>query len=387
MGVQFPPTAQTNTFFILMQNLQKKPRCLLVEVITPHAHREEALDNLKELESLVATFGGEVVDRVLQHRSHPHKATYIGPGKVEELKALIKELKVNIVILNAIGNSGQLFRLEREFWPVNRLIRVWDRVDLILHIFEKHATSTEAQAQIELAQIQHMGPRIYGLGGTFFSRQAGGIGGRGAGETNIELMKRQLKNRTQKIRRHIEKMENSNKKHIDERKAQGVFTISLVGYTNSGKTTLFNQLTGKDNLAKDILFATLDSSLGKLLHQGKASQILISDTIGFIRDLPPSLLDTFKSTLMETVYADLILHVVDISDPLMREKMAVVDRILQDLKVDSKKIQLVFNKIDKLKNDNREKIEKRYLTEEPLLISAQSGEGIDELITLLKSHG
>lgn len=357
-------------------------RFLLVQVISPHIHRDEALKNLFELESLVSTFEGLVVSRILQHRQHPDMSTYVGSGKVEEIKKLVDRESINIVVLNAIVNSGQIFRLEKALWQNNPDIVVWDRVDLILAIFDKHAVTTEAKLQVELAKLEHMGPRIYGLGGTYFSRQAGGIGVRGLGETNVELMKRQIKDRARKLRKKLFQLEQNRKNLIRRRRGNGIVTVSLVGYTNSGKTTLFNRLTGRDKPAANVLFTTLDAVVGKVVNVRLDKTILLSDTIGFIKDLPPFLINTFKSTLLEAVYADCVLHVVDVSDPQFREKIAVVERILYDLSVDCKKIKLIFNKIDALTENEREIIEKKYVTEAPFFVSAKTGEGIEKLANI-----
>lgn len=364
----------------MMEQPHRWPRFLLVDVISPHTHVSQAVIDLGELESLVLTFGGEVVGRVFQHRVKPDKATYIGSGKLEEVKRFVLSRGIDVVVLNDIVDSGQIFRLEKALWEVNPRINVWDRVDLILHIFDNHASSAEAKLQIELARLQHLGPRIYGLGRTLFSRQAGGIGTRGVGETNIELMKRYIKERIKRIRKKLKKITLDRKKKIERRKSNGVFTVALVGYTNAGKTTLFNALTGKNKTIANILFTTLDSCLGRMKNNGFFPKpVLISDTIGFIQDLPPSLIEAFQSTLMESVEADLLLHVVDASDKKMEQKIKVVEEILEDMSVAGEKSLLVFNKIDKISRLKREAIVKKYNSFPPVFISAKLGKGIEFL--------
>lgn len=356
-------------------------RCLLLEVITPHYHREHAIENFSELESLVRTFGGLVVERTVQHRVKPHPATYIGSGKIEQVKKSVQDLQIDTVILNSIVNAGQIFRLEKELWGVNPKIRVWDRADLILQIFQKHAASTEAKLQIELAQLQHLGPRIYGLGGTVFSRQAGGIGARGIGETNIELMRRHIKERIRVIRQNLEKVARQRVQAIEGRKTQGARTVALTGYTNAGKTSLFNRLTGKEKSVENSLFTTLDSIVGKLL--GSQKQVLVSDTIGFIDQLPTFLIEAFRSTLMESVQADLLLHVVDVSDEYMDRKIAIVEEILNQLQLEEKREIIVFNKTDKITSEKQKTIQFAYQKNAYIFISVKTGFGIDQLLQLI----
>lgn len=364
--------------------IHPNPRFYLVEVITPHRHKDDAIRSFDELESLIATYGGQVIERTIQHRVRPHPASYIGSGKIEFLKGQILAQNIDIVVLNAIVNAGQIFRLERSLWDIKPDIMVWDRVDLILHIFDKHASSTEAKLQIELARLEHLGPRIYGLGGTYFSRQAGGIGTRGLGETNIELMRRQIKDRTKKIRKELNKLAAVKENVIHRRKDQGVTTIALVGYTNAGKTTLFNFLTGKNKITQNSFFTTLDSVLGRLKNNHGNNEMLISDTIGFIEDLPPLLIDAFRSTLLESVNADIILHVVDASDPKMDFKIEAVDRILAELLIDMRKVRMIFNKSDNIPPEKLKYIRDIYTSREPLFISARTGMGIDVLQDVFK---
>jgi GTP-binding protein HflX len=227
-----------------------------------------------------------------------------------------------------------------------------------------------------------MGPRIYGLGGTYFSRQAGGIGGRGIGETNIELMKRHWREQIKKKRDQLEKISRRHELQIQRRKENNLQTISIVGYTNAGKTSLFNALTKKTKIVENALFVTLDSVTGKIYLPTLKKEVTISDTIGFIKDLPASLIDTFKSTLMESVNADLLLHVIDISDPKMYEKIDIVEEVLKQLRVNARRIIYVFNKIDAFKGDGKKlltEIKNKYGHFEPQFISVSTSYGIANL--------
>jgi GTP-binding protein HflX len=368
--------------------MQNKKRFILVDVVPPNIYREDAEKDLNELISLVDTYGGATIVRVIQRRSNPDPSTYVGSGKSVELAEIVKNEKIDGVVLNAIVKPGQLFNLRKVLWPSNNRIEVWDRVDLILHIFNKHAHTAESKLQIELASMRHMGPQIYGLGGTLLSRQGGGIGTRGIGETNIERMKRHWRSEMKEVKNKLEKLQRNRERQLENRREQGLKTVSIVGYTNAGKTTLFNVLTKKEKLEADVLFATLDSAVGKLYlpEKQRYANFLISDTIGFIQNLPPELIDAFKSTLMESVHADLLLHVIDISDPKMHEKITIVENILNELGVVHKKKIYVFNKIDAVQSYNKDEVTTRYNDYSPLFVSAKSREGVPELIQRLESE-
>lgn len=322
-----------------------KKRVVLIDLADWHEHVEEKREELAELQSLVATYGAAVIVQMIQHRLRPDMATYIGKGKTEELASIVRSKKIDVVIINDIVDHTQLFNLTQILWRVNPHIVIWDRVDLILEIFKRHARTSEAKLQIEIAKMEHMGPRIYGLGGTYFSRLGGGKGTRGKGQTNIELMKKHWKRMIQKKKKELELVENKREEQILRRKELQVKTVSIVGYTNAGKTSLFNLLTGKDHVVRNAPFVTLDSTVGVLKGQHLKKNIVISDTIGFIKKLSPSLIQTFKTTLMECQYADLILHVIDILDKHISENCETVDRILSELKVTSP-IWRVYTKID-----------------------------------------
>jgi GTPase len=238
-------------------------RFLPIHVINPLSNKERAIHTGEELESLINTFGGVIVTRIIQKRDNPDLATYIGRGKVEELIEKVQEFNVDVVVLNAMAKPRQVSLLKKKLEPINPRIEVWDRVDLILHIFDKHATTTEAKLQIELARMRYMGTRIYGMG-FVLSRQGGGIGSLGVGETNTELMKRHWRKEMKNVTDQLEKVSRDRKMHLERRRKEGFQTVSLVGYTNAGKSSLFNLLTGKHMLVEDALFATLDSVVGKM---------------------------------------------------------------------------------------------------------------------------
>jgi len=371
-----------------MQKLQMF-RSIIIDVVSPNTNVPESQRNLIELKSLIKTYGSIDVGHIIQHRTKPDKDTFIGSGKVQELIEMVSNKKIDILILNAIVKPTQLFHLTEQLWTANPDIKVWDRVDLILHIFEKHAQTTEARLQIEIAKMHHMGPRIYGLGGTYFSRQGGGIGSKGVGETNIERMKRHWRTLIKKKEDELKKQLEHRKGQVDHRKELGVRHVALVGYTNAGKTALFNVLTGRSKLSEDVLFATLSSTVGRLKGIGHANNLLVSDTIGFIQNLPPTLIETFKSTLLDVIHADLILHIVDISDELRDRKINVVQEIVHEIGAGKIPQILVFTKSDLLPEERWgefEEVKKRYSAFSTLFISSKEEINIKKLVEEISSR-
>ena len=360
---------------------------ILVDVIPPDITKEEGMERLNELENLVKTFGGIAVVKVIQKRGMPDYRTYVGSGKVQEIlnenKLNGKDSKANLLIMNNLLKPTQVYNLGEICKKQG--IEVWDRIDLILKIFDKHAKSVEAKLQIELAAIRHMGPRIYGLG-LELTRQAGGIGTRGIGETNIQIMKRHLRRREQKIKEKLKHYDLVQENHRKQRRKKDLKTVSVVGYTNAGKSTLLNSLTKKGVYVADKLFATLETTVGQLFLPASGKIALLSDTIGFIQDLPPDLIDAFKSTLAEIIDADLLLHVIDVSDPLYESKILVVEDILTELGVSSKSKIYVFNKIDLNKNINKEEISDHYNIFSPVFVSAEKKEGLKDLVSKIENH-
>lgn len=365
-----------------METVKKQLRVLPVHIMNPRDDEEKALLIGQEFESLIETLGGVIVERVMQKIAFPDKHTFIGRGKIGEIIELVKEKETDVVVLNAAVKPGQIHNIKVEFEKLHLKTEVWDRIDLILHIFEKHASTTEAKLQIDLARMRYMGPRIYGMG-HILSNQGGGIGTRGIGETNTELMKRHWRDQMKQVGDQLEKITKSHEKQLENRKRAGFKTVSIVGYTNAGKSSLFNSLTKKNVLAENALFATLDSSVGKLYLPELQKEVLVTDTIGFIRNLPPKLIDAFKSTLMESLHADLLLHVIDASDPEIEEKIRVVQGILKELGRGTENVVYVFNKGDKLDNSRQAEIAEKYDRLNPVFVSVKENKGIDTLISAI----
>jgi GTPase len=316
-------------------------RVILVGVSRPPSMLKfETDEHLEELELLTETAGAEVVEKVFQNRQSIHARTFIGKGKAEFIAERCVDLGVHTVIFDDDLSPVQQRNLER---MLDR--KVIDRTTLILDIFAMHARSNTAKTQVELAQLEYTLPRLTRMW-THFSKQFGGIGTKGPGETQIETDRRMLRDRIAHLK---EKLQRIDRQRATQRKSRtDVHRVSLVGYTNVGKSTLLNTLTGADVLVEDKLFATLDSTVRGIDLEGRT--VLISDTVGFIRKLPTRLVASFKSTLDEVVEADIILHVVDVSHPHFREQIEVVRETLRELGAADKPTIMVFNKIDRLDN-------------------------------------
>lgn len=361
-----------------MPEIKRKLVMLPVHIIDPRANKESSVNIGEELESLIKTQGGFIADRIIQKMVRPNNATYVGRGKIEEIAAKIREKDIDVVVLNVMVLPRQVHALKTALQYTKPDIEVWDRVDLILKIFDKHAATTEAKLQIELARMNYMGPRIYGMG-YIMSQQGGGIGTMGVGETNTELMKRHWRDEKKKITDQLEKISKGHEHQLARRKRIGFRTVSIVGYTNAGKSSLFHLLTKKRALAKNVLFATLDSSVGRMYLEELKTEVLLTDTIGFIRDLPPLLVSAFKSTLMESIHADLLFHVIDVSDPEMDAKIIVVTNILNDLGRNTDDMVYLFNKTDAAPDLNKKAILEKYGEFSPIFISVKKDEGINEV--------
>jgi len=347
-----------------------KLKAILVDVIPPKAN-----SSLEELSSLVDTLGGIVVKKVIQKRGRPSAKTFLGTGKAIEVAGTARELQIDVVIFNNILKPSQVLHLSAIFGA-----KVWDRVDLILKIFEKHAVTREAKLQIELAKLHHEFPKLYGKG-TSFSQQRGGgassggmTGVRGPGEKFLEQKKRHLRGQINILEAQLEKIKIQHQNQRDVRRRKNLKTIALVGYTNSGKSTLLKALTNKKDIyIANKLFATLDTKIGDMYIQN-FGKVLVADTIGFIKDLPPFLIQSFLATLDEVREADLILHVIDISDPEAITKIKVVEEILKDLGCENKPYINVLNK-----TDNLPKIPKR-IPKNSALVSAVTRKGFEKLV-------
>ncbi|MBU0646376.1 GTPase HflX [Patescibacteria group bacterium] len=360
-----------------------KTKAILIDLIHPRMLARHSLERLEELENLVNTYGGIVIVKKYQKRFAPHPKTYIGTGKVKELAQEGKELGAKLLIVNDALKPRQSYDIQEVIGKSG--LQVWDRLDLILKIFAKHASTTEARLEIELASLRHMGPRIFGMG-MELSRQAGGIGTVGVGETNIEIMKRHLKEKERKIKEKLEKYQRVRATQRQSRKRQGLKTIAIVGYTNAGKTTLLNVLTGRQEYAANELFATLDTRVGQLYLPDRQESVLLSDTIGFIKHLPPELLNAFASTLSEAVDADALLHVIDVADPHVLQQIQVVEDILIRLKIQNTPRLLVFNKADQISRVQLNELLARFSHHLPhVVVSCQSRQGLSDLIQRLES--
>lgn len=295
--------------------------------------------SLAELASLTHTANGEVLVTVTQKRDRIHPATYIGKGKIEELQSLEAELEPDLLIFNDELSPSQIRNLSRMLTA-----RVIDRTQLILDIFATRARSKEGQLQVELAQLQYMLPRLVGQG-TSLSRLGGGIGTRGPGETKLESDRRHIRGKIDEIKAHLRVIVSHRDRYRERRKRNKTFQVALVGYTNAGKSTLFNRLTEADAFEENLLFATLDPLTRKaVLPSGY--KVLLTDTVGFIQDLPTSLIAAFRSTLEEVKEADLLLHVVDSSNPDYFNHQTTVENLLQELEVTSIPMLTLYNKKD-----------------------------------------
>jgi GTP-binding protein HflX len=361
----------------------KPPRVILIDIIPPSLDLYEAEKSREEIENLVETYRGVIRVTTIQKKQIPDAKTYIGSGKLQEVIDLALQEKADILIFNNTLKPSQLFHIE---WMIEKHgIKVWDRIDLILKIFEKHAVTAESKLQIELAALKHMGPRIFGMG-LELSRQGGGIGTRGKGETNTEIMKRHIKKQIQKIEEKIEKIQKGQQLKHERRKRNNLKTVSLIGYTNAGKSQLLFSFTQKKVIIRDELFATLDARSGELFLPKKQTTCILSDTIGFIKNLPPSLIHAFTSTLSEAIFSDILLHIVDFSDPQAEEKIQVTEEVLHTLGIHTKKRILVFNKTDLPSPHTKKKFLHTYKHLSPVFVSALKKEGFPKLLETIEKN-
>ena len=354
-------------------NVEKKIERVVLVAVCRQNQDEEVMNALEELEELAKTAGAETVCKLVQNREHPHPATYVGKGKVEEIRETMAQLDATTVICDDELTPAQLKNLEEGLGA-----KVIDRTILILDIFAQHATTKEGALQVELAQHKYRMSRLTGLGASL-SRLAGGIGTRGPGESKLESDKRHIRRRMEQLQESLADV----KKHRDliraARKKQGKPLIAIVGYTNAGKSTLLNKLTQAEVLEADMLFATLDPTTRALvLPDGK--EVILTDTVGFIRKLPHHLIEAFKSTLEEAAFADMLIHVVDASNPDAQRHMEVVHHTLKELHAGDKPMVTVFNKCDKPDVDRTLKDLDAFKT---LFISVKSGEGLEDLAGII----
>ncbi|MBE6618420.1 MAG: GTPase HflX [Ruminococcaceae bacterium] len=356
---------------------ESEPIALLVSVLTPDKNEHENEVSLDELERLLETAGGKMLAKIVQSRPSPDIKSYVGAGKLEEIKEICENNGVTLVVCDDELSPSQIRNMEDAIGDV----RVIDRSMLILDIFALHATSGEGKLQVELAQLRYTLPRLIGKGSEL-SRLGGGIGTRGPGESKLETDRRHIQRRIVALENEIREMENNRSIQRARREKSGIQKVAVVGYTNAGKSTLMNRLTGAGILAEDKLFATLDPTTRKYsLPSGR--EILLTDTVGFIRNLPHHLIRAFKSTLDEARYADALLIVIDASDPEAEAQLEVTEKLLYDLGASSKPTVCVFNKCDVSAGISNELMYRASMSRS-VAVSALDGRGIDDLVAELE---
>lgn len=350
----------------------KTERVLLVGV--QENDGDDTEESLQELAELAKTAGAEVVGTVIQKRERIHPGTYVGKGKIDEIRTLLNALDATGIICDDELSPVQMNHLQQELES-----KIMDRTLLILDIFASRAVTKEGKIQVELAQLRYRAVRLVGLGSSL-SRLGGGIGTRGPGEKKLEMDRRLIKERISQLKKELEHVKKHRELLREGRKKDRVMTAAIVGYTNAGKSTLLNTLTDAGVLSEDKLFATLDPTT-RLLELDGGQRIYLTDTVGFIRKLPHHLIEAFKSTLEEAKYADVILHVVDASNPQVEEQMFIVYETLRELGVKDKTIVTLFNKQDRLAGNE---ILRDFKADYVLKISARTGLGLDELKNTLE---
>lgn len=351
---------------------ETKERVILVGVQADD--NEDTEKSLDELEELAQTAGAETVGRIIQNREQIHPGTYVGKGKLDEIKNLLWETDATGIICDDELSPAQLGNLQDALDT-----KVMDRTLIILDIFAERASTNEGKIQVELAQLKYRQSRLVGLGKSL-SRLGGGIGTRGPGEKKLEMDRRLIKGRIAQLNRELKDVKRHREVTREQRSRNHIPVIAIVGYTNAGKSTLLNRLTGASVLEEDKLFATLDpTTRGLKLPSGQ--EVLLTDTVGFIRKLPHHLIEAFKSTLEEAKYADMILHVVDVSNPQMDEQMYTVYETLQNLDVKDKVVITAFNKQDRL---TEVPIIRDFKANHIVNISARTGQGLDALQSVIE---
>ncbi|AZT91682.1 GTPase HflX [Caldicellulosiruptor changbaiensis] len=349
---------------------EKEERALLVDVWSKSSSEFDR-HLLEELESLCKTAGVKVVDKVVQVRRNIDPAYFIGRGKAEEIFSICQQKDIDVVIFNRELSPAQIKNLEELL-----LRKVIDRTDVILDIFARRARTREGKLQVELAQLLTLLPRLRGTG-VLLSRLGGGIGTRGPGETKLEIDRRHIQRRIEEIKKELEKVKKSREVQRKSRIENQVPVVSIIGYTNAGKSTLMNRISKADVLVEDKLFATLDTTTRRVYYKGK--EFLLTDTVGFIRNLPHHLVEAFSSTLEEVKYSNLILNVVDISDPYYYDHIKVSEDLLKHLGAENIPLIRVYNKIDKVDLSSVDVFDNLP----HVFISAQDGRGIDTLLDMI----
>ena len=355
----------------LYDTSEQKERIIVVGVAT--SENDDTDKSLDELIELGQTAGVETVAKVIQNREKVHPGTYIGKGKIEEVRELVIKHKADTVVCDDELTPAQFNNLSQMLD-----VKVVDRTVMILDIFAKRASTSEGKLQVELAQLRYRASHLIG-GRSELSRLGGGIGTRGPGEQKLEMDRRLIKERITQVRKELEQVKRTRELTRKKRQENPIPVVAIVGYTNAGKSTLLNHLTGAGVLSEDKLFATLDPTTRKLVREN-GEEILFTDTVGFIRKLPHHLIQAFRSTLEEAKYADLILHVVDCSNEDMDSQMHTVYETLKKLEVGDKKIITAFNKIDVC---DREETLKDLAADRTVRISAKTGQGIEQMLSVI----
>ena len=352
-------------------------RAALVGLISGAARRFDPEHSLDELAGLASAAGATVALRVMQERQSPDPATFLGSGKLERLAASCDEVRADLVVFDNELSPAQLRNIEA---ALER--KVIDRTQLILDIFARRARTREGKLQVELAQLQYLMPRLVGSSAAL-SRLGGGIGTRGPGETKLETDRRRIRHRVSMVSKEIEAVRRRRAQSRERRHKAAVPTVALVGYTNAGKTTLFNVLTGGEAVASNALFVTLDPLVRRVKLQDRR-ELLVSDTVGFIDRLPHSLVAAFRATLEEVADADLLVHVIDASNPERERQMAAVRTVLGDVGADTVPVLEVFNKCDRIDDGERGRL--RAVYPGALCVSALTGDGRDDLIAAMEAR-
>ncbi|MDG2305622.1 MAG: GTPase HflX [Candidatus Binatia bacterium] len=364
-------------------------RALLVGLETRASEALHPIDeSLAELGRLCETAGAVVVGSTTQRRNMPDVRTFIGSGKVAEIREMVQELCVDLLVFDDPLTPAQQRNLERVVDPRtfgDPTVRIIDRSQIILDIFAQRAQSIEGKLQVELAQLEYLLPRLTRHWTHLSRQQGGGVGTRGPGETQLEVDRRRLRERVAMLRRRLREVARTRDLHRKERAEVPFPTIALVGYTNAGKSTLMNALTGADVLIDDKLFATLDPTVRRL-ELKRAGTALLSDTVGFIHKLPHQLVEAFKSTLEEVRTADLLLHVVDGSNPEREVHRRVVDEVLEEIDVPDAPTVLVWNKADRLSEADRAGVAHEVERTGGVLASAQTGDGLPDVLAAIDTH-
>jgi len=355
--------------------MDKRERVFLIAVGDAKTKRWELMQSLEELTNLTRTAGGEVLESFIQMRDRYDPALLLGKGKAEELGKIAADFNIDLLIFDTELSAAQIRNIE----GITN-IRVIDRTTLILDIFAKHARTKEAKLQVEMAQLGYRLPRLVGKG-LELSRLGGGIGTRGPGEKKLEVDRRRIKERISILKKELKKIELS--KQVQRKQRRDFYKVCIVGYTNAGKSSLVNTLTKGNLLTADYLFSTLDSNTSVLFLPPKY-KILISDTVGFLKNLPHSLIASFHATLAEVLEADLLIHIVDATDSDIESKLDTVETVLNEISANDKSKVLVLNKLDRLFNEEKIRLAEKF--PEALFVSAKEGTGIKELKEYLKNY-